>query len=302
MIARSRPLVKRYQTAGEPEFWCRLWLEAQASSPVARRERLGPGEDIEGWSRRAAAFARQSENAASRRRRQAQLDWLAERGALRPRFRVLDIGAGPGTFALLLAGRVREVVALEPASGMAAILEEKIKARRLSNLRVVRRTWQEIEPEEEGWASAFDLVFASMSPGVSAPRALESMLQVSRRFCYLSAWSGGRWGRWGRAREELWPRLFGGEAGGYPNDIFYPFGLLYALGFRPELRFHWVDIRLEMSSGEAEKELIGFFQRYAPASPRLRRQIASYVGEYSRGGLFRQESRQCQGSMLWEAR
>ena len=302
MIPRPQSLVKGGQAAGDREFWRRLWLEAQASSPVARRERLGPREDIEGWSRRAAAFARQSENAASRRRRQVQLDWLAESGALAPRYRVLDIGAGPGTFALLLAGRTREVVALEPASGMAAILEKRIKARQLSNLRVVRRTWQEIELEEEDWASAFDLVFASMSPGVSGPLALENMLQASRRFCYLSAWSAGRWGRWGRAREELWPRLFGEQAGGYPNDILYPFGLLYALGLRPELRFRWVDIDLDLPSDQAEDELIVFFQRYAPDSPRLRRQIASYVGEYSRGGRFRQESRQCQGSMLWEVR
>ncbi len=215
---------------------------------------------------------------------------------------MLDIGAGPGTFALLLAGRVREVVALEPASGMAAILEKRIKARRLSNLRVVQRTWQEIEPEEEGWASAFDLVFASMSPGVSDPRALENMVQASRRFCYLSAWSGSRWGRWGRAREELWPRLFGEQAGGYPNDILYPFGLLYALGFRPELRFRWVDVELQLACAEAEEELGRFFERYAPMSSSLRRRIAAYVGEYSRAGCFRQESRQCQGSMLWEVR
>ncbi len=302
MIPRELPLVKGGRAAGDPEFWRRLWRQAQVRSPVACRERLAPGEDLEGWSRRAAAFARQSENAASRRRRQLQLDWLAERGALAPRFRVLDIGAGPGTFALLLAGRVREVVALEPASGMAAILERRIKARRLSNLRVVRRTWQEIEPQREGWASAFDLVFASMTPGVSDPRALENMVRASRRFCYLSAWSGSRWGRWGRAREELWTRLFGGEAGGYPNDILYPFGLLYALGFRPELRFRWVDVELAMPAGEAEEELARFFERYAPMRPSLRRRIAAYVGGYSRGGRFRQESRQCQGSMLWEVR
>jgi len=300
MIPRLLPLVKRGQAAVDPKLWRRLWAEAQASSAVARRERYGPREDLESWSRRAAAFARQSENAASRRRRQTQLDWLAERGALEPGYRVLDIGAGPGTFALLLAARVREVVALEPAAGMAAILEKRIKARRLSNLRVVRRTWQEIEPEAEGWAGAFDLVFASMSPGVNGPEALEKMLRVSRRFCYLSGWSGSRWGRWGRARGELWPRLFGGEAGGYPNDILYPFGLLYALGFRPELRFGWVDIELSIPAGEAEDELARFFARYTPDGPRLRRRIAAYVGEYSRAGRFRQESRQCHGYMLWE--
>jgi SAM-dependent methyltransferase len=295
-------MVKHSHPAGDPQYWRRLWRKAQLSSPVTRRERLGPRQDIEGWTLRAPAFARQSESAASRSWRRVQLDWLAERGALSPRYRVLDIGAGPGTFALPLAARVREVVAVEPAAGMTAIMEKKIKARRLANLRVVERTWQELDPEAEGWAAAFDLVLASMSPGVSDPRALENMVRASRRFCYLSGWSGSLWGRWGRARIELWPRLFRERAGGYPNDILYPFGLLYAQGFRPELRFRWVDIELELPAGEAEEELSRFFERYTPATARLRRLIAAYVGEYTRGGRFRQESRQCQGYMLWEVR
>jgi SAM-dependent methyltransferase len=302
MISGLGSMVKRGRTAAEPEFWRRLWRQAQASSPVARRERFGLRQDIEGWSRRAASFARQSENASSRRWRQAQLDWLAERGALDPRARVLDIGAGPGTFAIPLAARVREVVALEPAAGMARILSKRIRTRRLSNLQVVERSWQEIDPETEGWTAAFDLVLASMSPGVSDPVTLEAMVRASRRFCYLSGWSGSLWGRWGRARHELWPRLFGEQAGGYPNDILYPFGLLYALGFRPELRFRWVDIELKLPAGEAEEELSRFFERYAPPTARLRRRIAEYVREYSRRGLFRQGSRQCQGFMLWEVR
>mgnify|MGYP000125132571 CR=1 FL=1 len=215
---------------------------------------------------------------------------------------MLDIGAGPGTFALPLACRVREVVALEPAAGMTAILSRRIRRRGLSNLRVVERSWQDIEPQAEDWTASFDLVLASMSPGLSGPEDLENMVRASRRFCYLSGWSGTLWGRWGRARGELWPRLFDEPAGGYPNDILYPFGLLYALGFRPELRFRWVDIELDLTAAEAREELRRFFERYAAPSTRLRRRIAAYVRKYSRSGRFRQSSRQCQGFMLWEVR
>ena len=133
------------ERAFDPVFWERLWLEALVSSPVARRDRFGPAEKLAHWDRRAEGYARQSESAESRARRAELLRWLGSRGALQARFRVLDIGAGPGNFALPLATRVRQVTALEPAPGMAAILRRRQAARGLRNIRVVERGWGEVE-------------------------------------------------------------------------------------------------------------------------------------------------------------
>ena len=289
------------ERAFQPVFWERLWREASVSSPVARRDRFGPAEKLAHWDRRAEGYARQSESAESRARRAELLRWLGSRGALQARFRVLDIGAGPGNFALPLAVRVRQVTALEPAPGMAAILRRRQAARGLRNIRVVERGWGEVELEREAWAGGFDLVFASMSPGVNGPQALERMNRASRRFCYLSGWSGAQWGPWGLARRELWPILFREEAGNYPNDVLYAFGLLYARGYRPELRFRWQETRQELKREEAEEELGCVFERYTPLTPAVRRRIGDYVRERTRGGRFRQVGRQCQGFLLWEA-
>jgi SAM-dependent methyltransferase len=284
----------------DPAFWKDNWREALVSSPAARRDRYGPAEELAQWDRRAEGYARQSESPESRAWRSEILRWLAARGALESRFRVLDIGAGPGNFALHLAARVRQVTALEPAPGMAAILRRRKEARDLRNLRVVERGWGEVRLEREGWAGAFDLVFASMSPGVDGPEALERMLGASRRFCYLSGWSGGLWGQWGLARRELWPILFAEQLGPYPNDVLYAFGLLYARGLRPELRFRWQESRHDLSREEAEEELGRLFERYTPLTPAVRRRIAEYVHERTRGGRFRQAAGQCQGFLLWE--
>jgi SAM-dependent methyltransferase len=286
--------------AFEPAFWEAIWREAATLSPVARRERFGAAEELAHWSQRAEGYARQAESAEGRARRTEILRWLEARGALQPGFRVLDIGAGPGNFALPLAGRVRQVTALEPAPGMAAILRRRKAERGLRNLRVVQRGWGQVELEREGWAGAFDLVFASMSPGVDGPEALERMLGASRRFCYLSGWSGGLWGQWGLARRELWPVLFREEIGNYPNDVLYAFGLLYARGLRPELRFRWQESRHDLSREEAEEELGRLFERYTPLTPAVRRRIGDYVRGRTRGGRFRQAARQCQGFLLWE--
>ncbi|MCK8519900.1 class I SAM-dependent methyltransferase, partial [Methanoculleus sp. 7T] len=60
--------------------------------------------------------------------------------------RVLDIGAGPGTLALPLARRVRTVTAVEPASGMADVLEDHIDEEGIGNISVVRTRWEDVDP------------------------------------------------------------------------------------------------------------------------------------------------------------
>ncbi len=55
----------------------------------------------------------------------------------------LDIGAGAGRYALPLALRVREVIAVEPSPGMRRALQAGIDEHGLSNVRVIGGTWPE---------------------------------------------------------------------------------------------------------------------------------------------------------------
>ncbi len=281
------------------EQWRQLWLQSKARSPVNRREQRGLPAEIERWNQRACSYAEQTETERNRRRRDRVLRWLAEEGCLRREFRVLDIGAGPGSFAASLARTAAEVVALEPVSAMVAILKRRIAVAKITNIQVVPKSWQEIDLAAEGWRGAFDLVFASMTPGVSDPQTLQKMVGASRRFCYLSGWSGAVWGRWGRAQADLWPRLFGEKLGDYPSDVLYAFGLLYALGFRPQARFYHSELDLEMPQAGAVEGLVEHFQRYGEIDAEVRRVIEVYVNERSEKGIFRQEGKACQGFLLW---
>ena len=283
----------------DPEPWKRLWLEAKERSPVNRRERRGKQAEIERWNLRASSYAEHSESEESRDRRNQIMTWLENEGALQPKFRVLDIGVGPGNFAVSLSRVVAEVVALEPAGEMVSILQRRIEYEGIENVRVIRKIWEEVDLIAEGRQGAFDLVFASMSPGVSNPQMLEKMITASRAFCYLSGWSGDRWGKWGRAQSELWPLIFQEELGDYPSDILYPFGVLYASGYRPQLRFFQPRVHLEMSAEEAIKGLVDHFNRYVEIDPAIRKTITAYVQRNSRGGSFNQESTTCHGFMLW---
>lgn len=283
----------------DPELWKRLWLEAKKRSPVNRRERHGEMAEVERWNLRAFSYAEHSESKDSRDRQNQIVTWLENEGFLLSSYRMLDIGAGPGNFAIPLSRKVAEVIALEPAEEMVSILERRIGDEGIENVRVVQKTWEAVDLAAEGWLGAFDLVFASMSPGVGNPDMLEKMIAASRASCYLSGWSGGRWGKWGRAQSELWPLIFGEELGDYPSDILYLFGLLYALGYRPALRFFQPRVHLEMSTEEAIKGLVDHFDHYVEIGPAVRKKITSYVQRNSRKGTFSQESATCQGYMLW---
>jgi len=286
----------------DPETWKRFWLEAKERSPVNRRERHGEGAEVQRWNTRASSYAEHSESEESRARRDRILAWLEQTGTFQRGCRVLDIGSGPGNFAIPLARRVAEVAAVEPSQGMADILKRRVEREGLKNVRILLKTWEDVDLAAEGWQGAFDLVLASMSPGVSTPAMLEKMIGACRSFCYLSGWSGDRWGKWGQAQRELWPLLFAEQLGDYPSDILYPFGLLYSLGYRPELRFFQPRTHLEMREEEAVEGLIDQFSRYLEVGAEARRTISTYVHGASRNGIFVQEATTCQGFMLWQVK
>jgi len=58
-----------------------------------------------------------------------------------PSWSVLDIGAGPGTLALPLSRRARQVTAVEPSLAMVKRLERHIAEEGISNIRILPKRW-----------------------------------------------------------------------------------------------------------------------------------------------------------------
>ncbi len=65
------------------------------------------------------------------------------RGLTRPADIWLDIGAGGGRYALPLALKVKEVIAVEPSDGMIGVLREGMAEHGIENVRIERRRWPE---------------------------------------------------------------------------------------------------------------------------------------------------------------
>lgn len=111
------------------------------------------------WDKRAEGFAAQAHSPESRRESQEFL----QRFAWDLNESVLDVAAGPGTFAIPLAACVKEVVATDFSGEMLRQLQRQATAERVTNVRTITGRWLEMEKP-----GIFDTVLCLNSLGVIA--------------------------------------------------------------------------------------------------------------------------------------
>jgi FkbM family methyltransferase len=76
--------------------------------------------------------------------------------------RVLDIGAGPGTLAIPLAPRVKEITVIEPGKGMVDLLKENMKKDGITNITCIEKRWEDIDINTD-ISGKYDIVLSSLS-------------------------------------------------------------------------------------------------------------------------------------------
>jgi ubiquinone/menaquinone biosynthesis C-methylase UbiE len=150
---------------------------------------------------------------------------------INPTCSVLDIGSGPGTLALPLARRARQVTAVEPSLAMVKRLERHIAEEGISNIRILPKRWEDLSDEEVG---EHDLVIASYSLSFLDMReTLLKMDRLAKRQVILYWFAGVP--SWERIRVDLYPRIFGREHVCHPmSDVLY--NLLYSMGIYADVQ------------------------------------------------------------------
>lgn len=204
--------------------WNNVWRDLYETNAECR----GSGECASIWASREKAQAFLAQSRENPERIRHVVDGLP----LKASSTVLDIGAGPGTLAVPLASRAARVTAVEPAAGMAEVMEEYAAKEGISNLRIVRKRWEDVDPAAD-LDGPYDLVVASYSLGMPNIRAaVEAMCKVSSGSVYLFWFAGAT--TWEQAMVDLWPRLHGKEFRFGPKaDILY--NVLYSMGIYPNV-------------------------------------------------------------------
>lgn len=128
--------------------------------------------------------------------------------------RVLDIGAGPGTFAVPLAARGCAVTAVEPSDVMREALAERIFQENITGITVIPKRWEDVCADELG--KPFDVVIASYSlTMMDIAGAVEKMQRCCRGTVHLFWFLTPP--TWAKVNRDLWPLIHGGEFPGEPT-------------------------------------------------------------------------------------
>ena len=276
----------------DPQFWAREWARARAQSSLySGRDR--PDRWLEFWNLVATSYARRNEQVAGHHRE--LVAWLAREGVITGASVVLDVGCGPGTYALPLAERVRQVVALDPAAEMLRVLAEEAARRGLGErIRAVCGRWEDLEASPD-----YDLVFVANSPAVWDYTTLCKMNQVSRGYCCLV--TAARKTRMG-LRDELWRRVTGREIRGGAFDPIYPFNILYHEGYYPGIKFiHYAHRHKERPEALFEQYKC-YFSIFGYEGPEVERTIRDYLAAVCRDGYCEDEQEGHLAVIWWRAR
>lgn len=214
---------------------------------LAEMEQLQEGRGAVGasyWNQRGRA-----------RRFSTTLDATATRDPLYARLRqasgrrstVVDVGAGTGRFALALAPRVHEVVAVDASQAMLGILRRTARQKGIANVRAVESRWEDV-PLGAGTPAAVppaDVIFSSfVLPLIPDGEGFLAKMDAAcrgRAFVYMNASSTDA------QTEHLWRHFHGRRRKPAPTYLDLA-GIISEMGLQPEIEVAEVGTRVRFDT------------------------------------------------------
>ncbi len=261
-------------------YYDKLWREKWGSANKN-------GNDAEAyWNGRADRFSAVAYQNDGAQRVTKLMDLFRHKGILNENASVLDIGCGPGKFAVEMAGICKEVIGIDISERMLAHAENAGQERKLDNLRFQKLDWKEVSLADFDWEKRFDLVFASMCPAINSQRALEKMIHASRGYCFMSHFAYRHESIRDRLAEQLLPEWNLHQQG---NGIYCCFNILWLGDYYPEVTYMDSQWEHEFSYEEAVDYYSTALARPGGLSPQQRTFLESYLQQCCVDGIIREK-------------
>lgn len=226
------------------------------------------------WDGRAEEFNLIHQKSNNNKSLNAVMNFFQSRNLLNKDTKVLDIGCGPGRYSIEFAKKVESVVATDISEKMIDFAKENVKKEQVSNVSFEVLDWEKSDIPKIGWKRKFDIVFASMCPGINSKKAIENMISASKKFCFISHFAY----RKDYIRDELSNIIYKEEEiKNYNKTIYCGFNILWLMGYYPEITY--LDTRWEKNHhiDKAISMYTRFFEMRKPLNNEEKEKIENYL-------------------------
>ncbi len=197
----------------------------------------------ESWDKRADRWAENlkdmgSFKSSSDARIAEAVKFLQDHGQLTPEQDVVDLGCGPGQFAMAFAPHVHHVTGVDLSDSMVKHAAEFAAEAGLDNVDFRSLNFNEADIDALGWRERFDLVFASITPAVSTLKDVQNMMAMSRGWCYYGGFRSRVHEVEYRAAHELYnmePPMMKKDG----KSTYGLFNMLWLSGYNPFVHFYY---------------------------------------------------------------
>jgi len=165
---------------------------------------------------------------------------------------VLDIGAGTGAWAVLLARRARRVTAVEPSAAMIEVMREKLAVTGCTNVEIVQGAWPDVSVEPHDYS----LCSHAMYGCPDLPAFIRRMIASTRRMCFLVLRAPTADGVLAEAARRIW-----GQPHDSPNFTI-AYNILLHMGIYPSVLMENTGLWDPRTSASLEETLSDLKRRF----------------------------------------
>ena len=202
---------------------------------------------------------------------------------------VLDIGCGPGTYAIPMSGHARSILCVDSSPNMLSRLKRECESMNIQNISCLEADCLSIPAHCKR-----DLAFCSLCPPMNYPESILMMEGLADETCaYVSSANIG-----GSIETEIWSRLGKNYSyEGYYTD--YPFEYLRSVGRDPTVEYFSQDVEDISPAEDVVERICKLFSRYRPLTDDLKRTIEDVIDIHSENGDVVQKKTMTLGLLVW---
>jgi len=224
---------------------------------------------------------------------------LREKKMLHQNSTVLDIGCGPGKFALEFAQTARRVVGLDISPKMLQKAAENAVTQG-KGVEYKELDWEKADLDTLKWKKAFSLVTAIMSPALNSKESLDKMIEAGNDYCLISHFME----RHDSIGDELKNRILGikGDDEYGNRGIYCCLNILWHYKLYPEIVYFHTEREGTRPLSRAKEHYLKRLEKKIELTESQRTEIVDFLENKAENGMIREKINSKIACMYWQNR